>query len=158
MVPSITIFVRHTSGCKYAGDEMARRCNCKKHLRWTHDGRQFRRSANTRSWEQAERERRKLEEGFEQGGKPTAVTDDRKTTERAIELFLLEKKTEGVKAGVLQKYQRELGRLNSFLEIHSKFFPSDISKELLTEYRATWDAIYPSSATRQQVQARVRRF
>jgi integrase len=59
---------------------------------------------------------------------------------------------------VLKKYERELARLNSFLENRSKFFPSDITKELLTEYRATWDDVYPSSATRQQVQARVRRF
>ena len=64
MVPSITIFVRHAAGCKYAGDETARRCNCKKHLRWVHEGRQFRRSAKTRSWEQAEDERRNLEESF----------------------------------------------------------------------------------------------
>jgi site-specific recombinase XerD len=159
MVPSITIFVRHAEGCKYAGDETARRCNCKKHLRWVHDGRQFRRSARTRSWEQAEHERRKLEGSFEQGVKPTEIArDDRKTTERAVELFLLEKRTEGVKGGVLRKYERELARLNSFLEDRSKFFPSDITKELLTEYRATWDDVYPSSATRQQVQARVRRF
>jgi integrase/recombinase XerD len=158
MVPSITIFVRHSPDCKYREDETWRRCNCRKHLRWTHDGKQYRRSANTRSWEQAERERRTLEEGFEAGAKPTQVTDDRKTVDRAIELFLLEKKTEGVKPGVLGKYERELGRLKDFLQKRSKFFPSDITKELLTEYRATWDALYPSSATRQQVQARVRRF
>ena len=93
------------------------------------------------------------------GNEPTQVTrDNRKTVARAVELFLLEKKTEGVKAGVLKKYERELARLNSFLEKQSKFFPSEITKELLTEYRATWDDVYPSSATRQQVQARVRRF
>jgi integrase len=94
----------------------------------------------------------------EAGGKPAAVTDERVPLARAVELFLLEKKTEGVKGGVLKKYERELARLNSFLENRSKFFPSDITKELLTEYRATWDDVYPSSATRQQVQARVRRF
>ncbi len=159
MVPSITIFVRHAPSCKYHEDETWKRCNCRKHLRWSHDGKQYRRSANTRSWEQAEQERRKLEEGFETGGKPTAVTpDDRKTIARAVELFLLEKKTEGIKGGVLKKYERELTRLNNFLQTHSKFFPSEIDKELLTEYRATWDTIYPSSATRQQVQARLRRF
>jgi len=102
MVPSITIFVRHAPGCKYREDETWKRCNCRKHLRWSHDGKQYRRSGNTRSWEQAERERRKLEEGFEAGGKPTAVTHDGKTIARAVELFLLEKKTEGIKGGVLK--------------------------------------------------------
>ncbi len=158
MVPSITIFVRHAPECKYREDETWRRCNCRKHLRWTHDGKQFRRSASARSWEQAERERRKLEAGFEAGGKPTAVTDDRKTISRAVELFLIEKRQEGLNGGVLKKYERELDRLNTFLESRSKFFPAEIDKELLIQYRDTWEGTYPSSATRQQVQARVRRF
>jgi len=159
VVPSISIFVRHAASCKYRDDETWRRCNCRKHLRWSQDGKQYRRSASTRSWEQAETERRKLEEQFEAGAKPTVVTaDDRKTIARAVELFLLEKKTEGVAGGVLKKYERELERLKGFSEARSKFFPAEIDKELLTEYRATWDALYPSSATRQQVQARVRRF
>ena len=158
-VPSITIFVRHAPSCKYRDGETWKRCDCRKHLRWSQDGRQYRRSAETRSWQQAEEKKRELERQFEEGGKPTAVVaDDRKTIARAVELFLLEKKTEGVNGSVLKKYERELGRLQNYLESRSKFFPSEIDKELLTEYRATWDAIYPSSATRQQVQARVRRF
>ncbi len=159
MVPSISIFVRHAASCKYKDDENWRRCTCRKHLRWSQDGKQYRRSAATRSWEAAETERRKLEEQFEAGAKPTVVSDGgRKTIERAVELFLLEKRNEGVNGGVLKKYERELERLKAFSEARSKFFPADIDKELLTEYRATWDALYPSSATRQQVQARVRRF
>lgn len=158
-VPSITIFVRHTPTCKYRDDETWRRCNCRKHLRWSADGEQFRRSANTRSWEGAETERRKLEEKFAVGAKPTEVgASERKTTARAVELFLSEKRTEGINGGVLKKYERELARFKDFLEARSKFFPADIDKEVLTEYRATWQESYPSSATRQQVQARVRRF
>jgi hypothetical protein len=30
----ITIFVRHSKGCKYAYDEFAKRCDCRKHFRW----------------------------------------------------------------------------------------------------------------------------
>lgn len=159
MVPSIAIFVRHTPDCKYAGDENWRRCKCRKHLRWTHDGKQYRRSAGTRSWEQAEIKRRELEESFARGATaPTVTRDDRKTIGGAVDLFLLEKKTEGVKGGVYKKYDRELHRLASFLEARSKFFPADLTKEVLTEYRATWDELYPSSATRHQVQARIKRF
>jgi hypothetical protein len=33
VTPVITIFVRYTPGCMYAGDEFYRRCNCRKHLR-----------------------------------------------------------------------------------------------------------------------------
>lgn len=159
MIPTIAIFVRHTAGCKYREDETWKRCDCRKHLRWSHDGKQYRRSAETRSWGQAEEKKRELERQFEEGGKPTAVApDDRKTIARAIELFLLERKTGGLNGGVLKKYERELGRLQDFLAPRSKFFPSEIDRECLIEYRATWDALYPSSATRQMVQARLRRF
>ena len=40
--PLITIFVRHSTidgkPCKYAGDEFSKRCDCRKHLRWTANG------------------------------------------------------------------------------------------------------------------------
>ena len=60
--PVITIFVRHgppitifvARRCKYAGDEFCKRCNCRKHLRWTQNGKQHRRKAGTRSWAEAE--------------------------------------------------------------------------------------------------------
>ncbi len=161
MVPSIAIFVRHTPDCKYRGDETCKRCNCRKHLRWSHDGKQYRRSAETRSWGQAEEKKRELERQFEEGGKSTTVApDDRKTIAGAVELFLLERKTGGLNGGVLKKYERELGRLQDFLTLkpRSKFFPSEIDSECLIEYRGTWDALYPSSATRQMVQARLRNF
>jgi len=102
MVPSITIFVSHAPGCKYREDETWKRCNCRKHLRWSHDSKQYRRSANTRSGSKRNAKGGKLEEGFEAGGKPTAVTHDGKTIARAVELLLLEKKTEGIKGGVLK--------------------------------------------------------
>lgn len=47
--PVITIFVRHSAKdgkpCKYADDEFSRRCNCRKHFRWTQSGTQYRRKA-----------------------------------------------------------------------------------------------------------------
>jgi integrase/recombinase XerD len=49
--PLVTVFVRHSPGCKYVGDEFCKRCNCRKHLRWTQDGKQYRRMAGTRSWQ-----------------------------------------------------------------------------------------------------------
>jgi integrase/recombinase XerD len=60
--PIIAIFVRHSADCKYAGDEFAKRCNCRKHFRWTQNGEQYRRKAGTRSWAEAEEQKRKLED------------------------------------------------------------------------------------------------
>src|SRR4051812_1133394 len=58
----ITIFVRHASDCKYYEDETSKRCNCPKHLRWTQERKQHRASAHTRSWAEAERQKRDLED------------------------------------------------------------------------------------------------
>ena len=40
--PIITIFVRHWGDCKYTGDEFEKRCRCPKHLRWSHERKQYR--------------------------------------------------------------------------------------------------------------------
>ncbi len=49
-VPLIEIFVRHNADCERQGDERWKRCNCRKHLRWSCQGKQYRRSAKTRFW------------------------------------------------------------------------------------------------------------
>jgi len=59
--PLITIFVRHAANCKYAGDEFCKRCRCRKHLRWSQNGKQFRRKTGCRSWTGAEEKKRDLE-------------------------------------------------------------------------------------------------
>jgi integrase/recombinase XerD len=159
VVPVITVFVRHTPDCRYRDDETWKRCDCRKHLRWTSERRQYRRSAKTRSWSQAEERKRDLEAQFETGGKPVALDhESRKTIAGAVELFLLERSTTGLKASIVKKYKRELGRFQQFCDARSKFFPSDINLEMLVQYRGTWDELYPSSLTRQQVQTRLRRF
>jgi integrase/recombinase XerD len=158
MVPSITIYVRHTAECRYSGDETWKRCNCRKHLRWTFDGQQYRRSARTRSWAQAEEKKRELENSFEAGGKPEVGEETRKTIANAIELFLMERRTAGLNASIVKKYERELERFRQFFNAGSKFFSSDINLEMLVQYRGTWHELYPSSLTRQQVQTRLRRF
>jgi len=158
MIPSIEIFVRHAAGCRYRDDEGWKRCDCRKHLRWTFDGKQYRRSAKTRSWAQAEEKKRELEESFKAGGRPELIEETRKTIANAIELFLMEQRTAGLNSSVVKKYERELERFRQFFETRSKFFPSDINLETLVQYRGTWDDLYPSSLTRQQVKTRLRRF
>ena len=60
--PVITIFVSHSANCKYRGDEFCKRCDCPKHLRWSHYGKQNRVSAQTRSWAEAENKKRDIED------------------------------------------------------------------------------------------------
>ncbi len=157
-IPTITIFVRHSDDCKHQGDETHKSCRCPKHFRYTHDGKQVRQSARTRFWKTAEERRRQLESSF--AADITAVTiepDSRKTIKRAIELFIKSKR-DGLSAGVLLKYQRELGRFESFMVQRSKFLPHDITAEDLIDFREGWMEQYPSSATRNKVHERLRGF
>lgn len=153
--PLIVIFVRHSSDCKYAGDEFSRRCSCRKHLRWSQNGKQHRRTAGTRSWETAESVKRRLEDQL--AGRAPAQ-DTGKAISEAISVFLADKRVQGVSAGVLGKYRLELDRLGMYCEGRSVYTISGITRELLTGYCGTWEERYPSSTTRSKVKERSRAF
>jgi site-specific recombinase XerD len=153
--PVITIFVRHSGGCKWAGDEFCKRCTCRKHFRWTQNGKQFRRKAGTRSWAEAEEGKRRLEAQL--SGKPVPETTGQ-SIEEAIRVFQADKANQGISPDVIGKYTRELARLQTFAEGKNVFTVAGLSRELLIAYQATWEALYPSSNTRQMVQARLKNF
>jgi len=154
--PLITIYVRHSAKCKYAGDEFEKRCKCRKHLRWTQNGKQHRRKANTRSWGEAEQAKRDLEDQL--AGKTPEKREEGRGLEESIALFIQDKTIQGVTPGVLGKYTRELNRLQVYCEQHGVFTVQGISRELLTGFCGTWEDAYPSSYTRAKVRERCRSF
>lgn len=155
--PVITIFVRHSAGCKYHGDEFCKRCDCKKHLRYVLNGKQIRVKTGCRSWAAAEEKKRKLEDELS-GRVPVVPTDESVLLEDAVKLFKTDKENQKVTDGVLGKYTRELDRLQSFAREKGVFTVGRLTRELLIEYQATWKEHYPSSNTRQMVQARLKNF
>jgi integrase/recombinase XerD len=154
--PVITIFVRHSEGCKYEGDEFSKRCQCRKHLRWTQNGKQYRRAAGARSWAEAEESKRTIEDQL--AGRTPEAKDAAKSIDEAVRIFLQDKTVQGVTAGVLAKYKRELDRLQVYCERQRVFTVQGINRELLTGYCATWELSYSSSMTRSKVRERVRGF
>ncbi|HXZ31033.1 MAG TPA: tyrosine-type recombinase/integrase [Terriglobales bacterium] len=159
VIPSITIFARHSEGCRYRDDETWRRCNCRKHLRWTYNGKQFRQSAKTRSWQQAEDRKRELEDKFK-AGQPGAVPavshTNQPTISQAVQIFITAKEGEGCSQPTVRKLRYQLGTLENFLAARSKLFPSEITATDLIEYRASWT--WKSGVTRQKAQQNVRGF
>src|SRR5215472_3736119 len=154
--PVITIFVRHSAHCKYAGDEFCRRCRCRKHFRWTQNGKQYRRKAGTRSWEEAEEQKKILQDQLA-GRTPRAETSGKLLTE-AVDLFVQSKKNKNVTKKVLDKYTRELARLRTYCESRGVLTVQALTGELLTEYCGTWPELYPSTTTRSKVRERCRSF
>jgi len=155
--PLITIFVRHSLGCPGTGNEFYKRCPCKKHLRWTYQGKQYRKATKQRTWAGAERIKRETELSYETAGKPVEP-DQPPMVRQAIETFILDKQGQNLNAGVLGKYRRELDRFKDFCEGRERFYLAEIGLADLTEFRLSWESEYPSSITRQKVQERLRGF
>jgi len=98
--------------CPRGRDEFFKNCKCSKHLRWSSDGKQYRHSAKTRTWSIAEQRRRVIEARFA-GSDPAKPLEAVKleamsapTIERAVELFLSDKRSQGLDTAVLKKYIR----------------------------------------------------
>jgi integrase/recombinase XerD len=163
-VPLITISVRHSSDCPHVGNSSYKRCQCRKSLRYFHNGKQRTISAKTRSWALADDAKRKLEDKFRAADPSRPIANvsvngaTRPTIEKAVELFLSDKKTQGIDATAYAKHVRELGRMRFFMEKRGRMFPHEIGLADLTEFRATWVHHYSSSLTRAKVQERLRGF
>ena len=156
--PIITIFVRHSADCRYKGDEFEKRCRCPKHLRWSHERQQHRMSAKTRSWASAEDKKREIEDQLAGRVPEVKPEDARHTLQASIDIFLQDKKNQGVTKAVIGKYTRELDRLREYCERERVFTVQGITRELLTGFCATWPELYPSTYTRAKVRERVRSF
>lgn len=155
--PLITIFVRHSPGCKYAGDEFCKRCSCKKHLRWTQNGKQHRQKTGQRSWPGAEQVKRDLEAQL--SGRAPERQQDVKLLSEVIQTFIANKEAQGLNPRVIKMYRRHLDRLVAFCEGRGLFgVQHALSLDNLIAYRATWLPIYPSSWSRATVQKLLRSF
>lgn len=156
--PLITIYVRHSAGCRYEGNEFAKKCDCRKWLRWTPKGSpRQRRPAQTRSWAEAEQVKRDLEDqlsGKAAASEPTGTKDIR----AAVKVFLADKKVSGITEDVLNKYTRELDRLCDYCEGEGIYTVVGLTREILTGYASTWERQYPSTQTRSVVRTRCRGF
>ena len=152
----LTIFVRHSPDCKYAGDEFAKRCACRKHFRWTASGIQHRRTAGTRSWTEAETIKRNLEDQL--SGRTVPQAEIVRSLTDAIEVFIRDKRVQGVTQGVINKYTLLLGRLRAHCEGRKVYTVRGITREVITDFCATWETLYPSSLTRSKLRERLRSF
>jgi integrase/recombinase XerD len=92
----IAIFVRHSEECKRADDELYRRCNCRKHLRWKHKDVQYRKTAGTRSWVDAEQANRDREDQLAGRTSAPSSENDAQTIAGTVSLFIADKNVQGL--------------------------------------------------------------
>ncbi len=60
----LSVFIRHSAGCRFSKDRACRRCSCPKWVGGQVNGYYFRQSAKTRQWAEAEAVRLTLEEAL----------------------------------------------------------------------------------------------
>jgi integrase/recombinase XerD len=162
--PDVTIFVRHSAECKHKSKgEFYKQCDCRKHLRWSSNGTQFRQAAKTRSWKQAEKEKKAVELKFDSDVTPKQAADaaepaGRKTLAQAITTFTTGKANQEIDTKVLESHIRELKRLEDFMSKKGRFFPAEITLDDLEAFRATWKSYGDSSLTRRVYQTRLNEF
>lgn len=157
--PVITIFVRHGlvdgKPCKYAKDEFARRCSCRKHLRWFANGKLHRRPAKTRSWAEAEDVKRDIIDQL--SGKKVDESAKAKPIQDCIDVFIQDKQVQRVSE--LHKYTRELGRLKEYCELEGVYTVQGVTREILTGFMATWGTkLRLSPVTQSKTRERLRAF
>src|SRR6185437_2657570 len=153
--PVITIFVRHSPSCKYVGDEFCKRCDCKKHLRWTRNGKQYRRKTGTRTWAEAERKRRELEDLLT-GKTPKIEAAKRITVEKAVETFMQAKRNDGLEPPSLKKLQKSCDRILEFSEKGGLYYLSDVNLTHISTW--PWDKHFQTTHSLRNNQSRVKSF
>jgi len=154
--PLITIFVRHSEGCKYAGDEFCKRCNCRKHLRWSQGGKQYRRKAGTRSWLEAEEAKRRLEEALSGKRPDTEAKPTRMLIADAGDTFMKAKRNAGLEPPTLQKLQKVCDRIRSFSEESGLLMLDEVNLTHVSTW--PWDRYLKTTHSLRTNQERVRSF
>jgi len=157
--PIVTIFVRHKPDCAYVGDEFHKGCKCRKHFRWSHGGKQYRRTAGTRSWAEAERKKRELEDQLAGRAPAAPETNNGLTMDEALKSFHASKESQGVVERVRSHYARDLANLQRFSEGRGLFTVAQVlTLENLIAWRKTWPERIPSTYTQHVTQRRLRAF
>ena len=161
----LSVYTRHHPDCKYAGDKQWRRCNCPKWIWGAHNGRFVRQSAKTHSWEQAEENRQKLQEGLGRSNephpplsptvahspKPAPVPEllaplapqtqprPRTTVEAAVEAYLTDARSRELESSTLSKLETIFRKqLLGWTKVQGIDYLDQIDLDALLCFRASW--------------------
>jgi integrase/recombinase XerD len=132
--------------------DSSRRCSCPKHLQWSPNVRQFRVSARTRSWENAERLARAKEKetgSATNGGKPIIGP---MTVADAVAKYLADKPQQGLFDDTTSKLENIGEAIPRLVYVGQRPYLRDLDLERLREWRGTWKG---GALTRKKLQERV---
>jgi integrase/recombinase XerD len=157
--PEITIFVRHSAKCPHRNKgEGHLTCNCRKHFRWTMNGKQYRRPAHTRTWKLAQDNAKRLVATLVKSDEPEKLLEPkhRLTVEEAVKTFMVAKRNDGLEAPTVQKIQKVCDRIQGFAEADGIFALEDITLIHLTGWK--WSQYFNTTQSLRTNQERVKSF
>lgn len=123
----LSVYKRHSSECPQTSRQY-RRCNCPCWVEGTVEGKYYRQSLKTRSWERATKLAREIEEGKTQ----------RVTIEEATKAFERDAEARGLREASLYKYQLLFKQLKAFAENEGIRFLSECDVDTLRRFRESW--------------------
>jgi hypothetical protein len=138
--PVVTVFVRHAGDCRLEGKNFARGCGCPKWLRYSLNGKQHRENAETRSWAVAEEKRADKQQQLDNPQKaiPSTEASTEWTIKQYVDAFLKDKQTNNVGPDFVGALRGQLNRFEAFCTERGRFYPTAITKQDISDFRATW--------------------
>lgn len=133
----LSVYCRHLKKCDHRDDINWRRCHCPKWVQGTLPNDEYvRQTANTGSWEQAEKIARRMQEECDPDGGPRVEPP---LIEDAVKLFRGDQKARGLEAETQRKYRTVLERqmVPFFTKEHVREF-KQLRPPHLTSLRASW--------------------
>lgn len=132
--------MRHAGDCHLEGKNFARGCDCPKWLRYSLNGKQHRENAQTRSWAVAEEKRAEKQQQLHNPQKGVASAEPRteRTIEQYVTAFIKDKQTNNVGPDFVGALRGQLKRFEAFCTERSKIYPTAITKQDISDFRATW--------------------
>jgi integrase len=132
----VSVYVRHAGECPFADKPFYHACQCVKWLRYSKAGKQYKQTANTRTWSIAEAAAAELQQQLDSGDSPSAPSTE-KTIKEHVDTYLLGKRS--VAGGeTLRKLTQQLSRFEAFMAGRGKLYPREITPTDCIEYRAGW--------------------
>lgn len=134
----LSVYCRHLKTCDHRDDIYWRRCHCPKWVQGTLPNDEYvRKTANTSSWEQAEKVARQMQEDCDPDGAPRIEPP---TLAEAIRLFLADQNARGLSCETQRKYRTVLERqLLRFMHKQKLEQLKYIRPPHLTALRASWE-------------------
>ena len=154
----ISTYPRHSDDCPNKRDRHYRRCRCPKWLYFVYRGKKHRRSARTRSWEQAEKNARNLEREYE--ARDVAASEGRQvkakdpvvlTVQAGVQRFLEDKRQQGCAEETLTKLETLFEK--QFVEWADEkglLYLAEVTLEQLENFRKSWRDKSPLSKSKKQ--------